>query len=82
MSTAGHSEGLPTIPGHPGGPPDRSRTSGRVSHHFWTSVSVSRQLPDIRESLPTNLGQPGRHHDYSQTSGRASRQLPDIREGL
>ena len=85
-------EGFPTNPGHLGGPPDNSRTSGRAT----------RPLSDIQDGFPTTPRYPGEtttttehpgvspensrlslsafHH--SRTSRRVSRELPDVQEGF
>ena len=51
-------EGLPTTPGHSGGHPDHSRTSGRDS----------RPLPEILEILPFTPGHPRGTPDHFQRS--------------
>ena len=55
-------KGLPTTPGHPGGPPYHSQTSRRDCH----------PLPDIQNGISTTTRHPGGPPDHSCTSGRAN----------
>ena len=85
-------DGLQTTPGHLGGSHDHFRTSERASRPLTALCKGLKPVPNIRESHPRTSGHPGGPQtspgllggppDHSRTSGRASRPLPDIREGL
>ena len=62
MGFPDYREGLPTLPGPPGGSLDHYRTSRRDSRHF----------PDFRLGLPTLPGSPGGPLDPFRTFGWVS----------
>ena len=81
-------EGLLTTPGHPGGSPDHTWTSGRSPTTTGHSRGP-RGLPGGFLNHSGTSGWPPGHSrtsggssHHTQTLGRVSRPLPDIREGL
>ena len=78
-------EGLPTLPGPPGGTPDPyqpSRLFTCLQEDLSTPPGPLEKSPALWEDLPTPISPSGETHYPHRPTGTASRTLPPLLEGL